>query len=261
MPATWLLLIVLILSPRARNTLFPPAPLAAIDAVTGQPKQPKAGKLGSKTSLTGAEETYEGEAAEQEASNVIGALGTVALSTAAAKNTTSDDAATDRHQKHKKDSNETQLTDAPASDTTETVPDPTKLASIAQDAQQAADGGDTDKGDKTKKPIEEAIFASLSPFMHILNNIADDWERMGNALSPTPPFSRWVPRCRLAALVSLILLASLFVTETMIYKGSTFALGFALFGQPIMDRVPIGETIAWLDKNVPRWREYLELRL
>ena len=267
-PTSLVLLLVLILSPRARMLLFPSAPLGAIDPKTGQAKVPKAGHLGSKTSLTGAAETFEGEAVEQEASNFVGALGSVALSTAAGKSsnkgaeaTMSDNEEDDSGDEASsvKRSNSTKK----KNDAEDKIPDPTNIAAVSHTAQSKAAGektGHPDKGDHTKKPMEEAIFASLAPFMHILNNICDDYERFGNALSPTPPFSRWAPRARLAGAIVPVLLASFYINETMIYKGSTFGMGFALFGQPLIDRVKFPQVIAWLDKNIPEWKQYLELR-
>lgn len=275
-PTMLVLMLVLILSPRARLLLFPSAPLAAIDPKTGQAKVPMAGHLGSKHSLTGAAETYEGEAVEQEASNFVGALGSVALSTAAGK-TSKDGAQTDAEE----DDDETEVgtdeelsatepskkkasaTGKPKKDPEDKIPDPTNVASISSAAQSKAAGakaGHPDKGDHTKKPMEDAIFSKLAPFMHILNNVCDDYERFCNALSPTPPFSRWIPRYRLAGAILPVLLASFYVNETMIYKGSTFGMGFALFGQPLIDRVKFPAVIAWLDRNVPHWKQYLELR-
>ncbi|CDR87720.1 uncharacterized protein SPSC_03491 [Sporisorium scitamineum] len=273
-PTSLLLLLVFVLSPRAQPVLFPSAPLAAIDPKTGQAKVPEAGHLGSKNSLTGAAETFEGEAVEQEASNFVGALGSVALSTAAGKSSNqgveaSKQAYSDQDEDDDDSSDETSAnkisatSKKPKKDAEDKFPDPTNVGALSQAAQSKAAGdktGHPDKGDHTKKPMEEAIFASLAPFMHILNNICDDYERFGNALSPTPPFSRWIPRARLASVIVPLFLASFYVNETMIYKGSTFAMGFALFGQPLVDRVKFPQVIAWLDANVPEWKKYLELR-
>lgn len=266
-PTSLLLLLTLILSPRARTILFPSAPLAAIDPKTGQAKVPKAGHLGSKHSLTGAAEAFEGEAVEQEASNFVGALGSVALSTAAGKSANrgaeavrdSEDEDSDNDAASVKRSDSTKK----KTDPEDKIPDPTNIAAVSHAAQAKAAGekaGHPDKGDHTKQPMEQAIFASLAPFMHILNNICDDYERFGNALSPTPPFSRWAPRARLAGAIVPVFLASFFINETMIYKGSSFGMGFALFGQPLIDRVKFPQVIAWLDKNIPDWKKYLELR-
>ena len=65
-PSFGIVLVVLILHPPARDFLFPHAPPALIDGWTGGVKKPMAAVLGS-DSLTGAPESYPGEAVEQEA--------------------------------------------------------------------------------------------------------------------------------------------------------------------------------------------------
>lgn len=253
-PALLTLLMVLTLSPRTRVLLFPSAPIAAIDVKTGQAQVPMAGHLGSGDSLTGAAEGFKGEAVEQEASNFVGALGSVALSTAAGKGEPAASATVDS------DDDDDASSIKSKKNPENRIPDPTNVAAISHESQNKAAGEKVPATDHTKKPMEEAIFSKLAPFMHILNNICDDYERFCNALSPTPPFSRWMPRSRLAGALVPVLLASFFVNETMIYKGTTFAMGFGLFGQPLIDRVKFPVVIAWLDKNIPDWRKYAELR-
>lgn len=252
-PASLTLVMVLILSPRIRVLLFPSAPLAAIDVKTGQAQVPMAGHLGSGDSLTGAAEGFKGEAVEQEASNFVGALGSVALSTAAGKSSP------EAHTTADSDDDDTSSTKS-KKNPEDNIPDPTNIAAISQESQSKAAGEKVPARDHTKKPMEDAIFSKLAPFMHILNNICDDYERFCNALSPTPPFSRWMPRTRLASAIVPIFLGSFFINETMIYKGTTFGLGFGLFGQPLIDRVKFPAVLAWLDKNIPDWRKYAELR-
>lgn len=69
-PTVLALLIALICSKEARDTLFPPAPLALVDISKGTLKKPQAKEgLGTSNTLTGAPEKQEGEAREQEAAN------------------------------------------------------------------------------------------------------------------------------------------------------------------------------------------------
>lgn len=77
-------LITLIVYPEARTYLFPPAPLALVDAKTGGIKKPGAGVLGS-NSLTGAPEAHQGEAVEQEAHNVVASFSAIAMNALAGK--------------------------------------------------------------------------------------------------------------------------------------------------------------------------------
>src|SRR3954466_9267285 len=78
-------MIALIVCPRAREVLFPPAPIALVDAKSGGVQKPKAGVLGSHDSATGAPENYKGEAVEQEANNFVNSIAAVALSSATGK--------------------------------------------------------------------------------------------------------------------------------------------------------------------------------
>lgn len=68
---------VLILSPFARDIAFPSAPLAMVDSKTGDLKTPRAEELGTGDTITGASEEREGEAAEQEANNMVKTIASV----------------------------------------------------------------------------------------------------------------------------------------------------------------------------------------
>lgn len=85
LPTFLITLVVLILDPPTRKLLFPPAPLPAISATSGNIQKPKAGTLGSKDSLSGAPEAHKGEAVEQEARHFVAGLGSVAVATAVGK--------------------------------------------------------------------------------------------------------------------------------------------------------------------------------
>jgi hypothetical protein len=66
--------IALVVSPPLRSALFPPAPIALVDSVSGGVTQPNSGILGSHDSITGAPENMPGEAVESEAANFVTAL-------------------------------------------------------------------------------------------------------------------------------------------------------------------------------------------
>ena len=148
---------VLVIFPPARSLMFPPAPLALVDSKTGGVKSPKAGVLGSHDSATGAPEKHRGEAVEQEASNFVAGFATIAMSSATGKHEQSD----------------------PEYDPVATsVPDPTRIAAASTDAKSSAAGGKpTAEHDKTKQPMEEAMWSKMRPTMHVLGDIADGWER------------------------------------------------------------------------------------
>jgi len=178
-PTLFTTLIVLIVYPPSRPILFPPAPLALVNSSTGGVQSPKAGVLGSHDSATGAPEKHQGEAVEQEASNFVTGIGSIALSSATGKH--------DRG--------------GQADDTlSKSVPDPTRLASAGATAKASTGGGMPTSGevdqktgsdetavathhDKTKQPMEEAMWSKMRPVMHVLGDIADGWERFAKYAS------------------------------------------------------------------------------
>ncbi|KAJ9610849.1 hypothetical protein H2200_005626 [Cladophialophora chaetospira] len=237
-PTLVTLIVVLITVPRSREILFPPAPLALVSAKTGGVQKPKAGVLGSHDSVTGAPEKHKGEAVEQEASNLVSGIASVAISSAAGRH--------DQASPDEKGGSKT---------LDEGMPDPTKLATAAADASSSAQGGEADAAqDKTKQPMEAAVWKQVRPVMHAIGEVADMWERLANALSPTPPFSQ-TNRMQLGAIFAPILLISLFTRPQWVMKGSTFFMGFGFFGDPVIMR-----GVHWLNENIPDWPKYLEIR-
>ncbi|KAI9843018.1 MAG: hypothetical protein M1837_006649 [Sclerophora amabilis] len=236
-PTFLTMIVVLIVHPPSRPFLFPPAPLALVNASTGGLKKPQAGMLGTHDSLTGAPEKHEGEAVEQEASNFVSGLASIGLSSAVGKHpqTTPQD-------------------EASAIDTS--VPDPTAMATSGSAAQDAAAGGKpSTEHDKTKQPMEAAMWGKARPVMHILANIADEWERFANALSPTPPFPKQSARLKLAGILVPVLAVAFLVTSYLFMKLTTFLTGGVFFGQPLLIR-----GITLLNEKVPDWQQYLEIK-
>ncbi|KAI0547762.1 hypothetical protein F4679DRAFT_586227 [Xylaria curta] len=231
-------LITLILYPRSRGILFPPAPIALVDAKSGGVQKPKAGVLGSHESATGAPENHKGEAVEQEASNFFNGFTAVVVTSATGKNPQANPEPSEGNSAE------------------DSVPDPTGLTASAAEAKDIAAGGQKgSKHDKTKIPVENAIWSRMRPIMHGISDVADTWERLGNALSPTAPFPQNTYRIRLAGLIAPLLLVSLFVTSYAFVKGATFGLGFAFFGDPI-----ITPGLRWLNRQYPHWQKLLEMR-
>ncbi|KAK4956294.1 profilin, required for normal timing of actin polymerization in response to thermal stress [Elasticomyces elasticus] len=236
-PMFSLLMIVLVVYPPSRDLLFPPAPIALVSAKTGGVQKPKAGVLGSTDSATGAPEQHKGEAVEAEASNFVNTIAHVALASASGKHPQSEPKDEDG--------------DSPNS----RVPDPTSMAISASNARTSTGGGMTGEKDKAKVPMETAVWNKMRPTMHALADIADTWERFGNALSPTPPFPHDAYRLRLAAILVPILAASPFITNYMVVKGITAGAGFGFFADPLIWR-----GLDWLNTNYPNWQKLLELR-
>ncbi|KAL8763452.1 MAG: hypothetical protein Q9184_000760 [Pyrenodesmia sp. 2 TL-2023] len=234
-PTFFVTLIVLIVYPPSRPILFPPAPLALVDSNTGGVQSPKAGVLGSHDSATGAPEKHKGEAVEQEASNFVSGIGSIALSSATGKHEQGD----------------------PEGDPlNKSVPDPTRMAMAGADAKSSAQGGTPNAHhDKTKQPMEDAMWGKMRPVMHAIGDISDGWERFANALSPTPPFPKEKPRLVLASVLVAGLAVSLFTTSAMVMKGTTFGVGAGFFSDPLIWR-----GLDWLNKNYPNWQKLLEIR-
>ena len=159
MPLISVTLITLIVYPPSRELLFPPAPVALVSSKTGGVQKPKAGVLGSHDSATGAPENHKGEAVEQEASNFVNGIASVALASATGKHP--------QDGGHEEDG-------APG----DSVPDPTSIAVGAADARDKASGADpSGKKDKTKAPMETAMWTRMRPIMHGIADATDGWER------------------------------------------------------------------------------------
>lgn len=235
MPLLFTTVIVLILVPQSRALLFPPAPLALVSSNSGGVQSPPAGVLGSHDSFTGAPEKHQGEAVEQEAHNFVTGIGAIALSSAAGKH---------------------EQGDPEASPVDKAIPDPTRIASVGAESKISAQGGTPEAShDKTKKPMEDAMWTKMRPIMHVLGDIADTWERFANALSPTPPFPQEAPRFRLAGVIVPLLAVSLLTTSAAFTKIMTAGVGFGFFGDPLIWR-----GLEYLNAKVPHWQRYLEMR-
>ncbi|KAL4928894.1 DUF3292 domain-containing protein [Aspergillus undulatus] len=227
-------LIVLVIYPQSRKLLFPPAPIALVDPSTGGVQKPKAGVLGSHDSMTGAPEKFKGEAAEQEASNLISSVATVAVGSA-----------TGKHDQGTPDS-------APMEDQ---VPDAMDIVGKTADAQSAA-GGEVpaDTHDKTREPMRQTVLDGADQAMRVMADVIDTWERFANALSPTPPFSRATP-LRLVGVLTPGLFVAFLTSSYVFTKMTTLFIWLGFFGDPI-----IQQGIHYLNQNYPHWKELLQLQ-
>ncbi|CAD6893209.1 unnamed protein product [Tilletia laevis] len=273
-----LLSILLITSPRSRRILFPPAPLAAISPTTGKAKVPEAEHLGSTQSLTGAKETYHGQAAEREAANFVSSLSTLAVSTAIGSEGTNggdhsdaedddeeegddvDEPGTPSKKKNKKEKKATAGAGGALEDAA--LPDPTSIAKKpgTGGGKGGLDPSHSGGTDATAAPVDKAVWDKAGPVLRILEDVCDTFERFGNAMSPTPPFGQHVARLRLAGVLAPFALGASVLTPDIVYRSTTFLLGFLFFGQPVLDLLKPEPILAWLDEHVPYWRKYLELR-
>lgn len=148
-------LVVLILLPPIRSVLFSPAP-ETVDSDSSDAKSSAAGTSESHDSITGAPERHKGEAAEQEAANLVNSVATVAMESAAGK-----------------------YGQGVTEETADELPDPgtTEVLKIAAEAQteELAD-------DKTKKPMKKKVSRKTDQTMRVLSDITDIYEK----------FAKWV---------------------------------------------------------------------
>ncbi|CAD6453371.1 caab79d3-ed60-4df6-a6cd-90c860cd7cb2 [Sclerotinia trifoliorum] len=233
-------MVVLIAWPPSREYCFPPAPPALIDSTTGGIKKPTAGVLGNDTSLTGAPEKHQGEAVEQEASNFVNSITSIAISSAAGKHPQGDPNGDE----------------AGASTLEDASPDPTNMAVGAADAKSSSEGNQINTlHDKTKEPMRAAMWSKTRPVMHAIADISDGWERFANALSPTPPFPQQKPRLKLAGCLAPLLLISMFTSSYMFMKMNGLFVGLGFFGDPLIWR-----GLSYLNREFPHWQRLLEIR-
>ncbi|KGO42812.1 Protein of unknown function DUF3292 [Penicillium expansum] len=219
------LVVALIMVPSVRLLLFP----VRLKKDESNGSSPTEGQVQSEDSLTGAPENHKGEAAEQEAKNLVDSFATVAMESASARygQTVSEDAS-DRHALIES----TEAADAAAGTSTVDSPE-----------------------DKTKKPMKKKVSHATDKVMRILSDITDIYEKFANILSPTPPFLLITSRLRIASIFTLVSVIVPFTSSYWIIKLVGFALGLGFFGEPILTY-----TLDLLNAKVPNWKDHLDLQ-
>ena len=180
-------LLVFMFHPPARRALFPPAPLAAVSASSGNLQVPRAGTLGSHDSLSGAPEAHQGEAVEQEASQFVASVAAIGAGTVMgqggspkrkhgeARADKKDDAAGEMETEVNMGSSKSDDSFGGA------IPDPSDFALQAKNVKDTvnSDGVEDPAAKVAKKSVEGAMWEKMRPVMRILADIADTWERFG----------------------------------------------------------------------------------
>lgn len=142
-------IVLLILCPPIRPFIFPAA-TAKPDSDTGDAKKSTNGIPDFHDSVTGAPEKHKGEAAEQEAANLVNSVANVAMESAAGK-----------------------YGQGVAEDAPEEPDRPdTALLEIAADAQT-----ENTAADKTKKPMKKKVSRATDQTMRVLSDITDIYEK------------------------------------------------------------------------------------
>ncbi|TCD64951.1 hypothetical protein EIP91_003409 [Steccherinum ochraceum] len=252
-PVFLVTVVLLIVEPRSRKILFPPVPIAIISGLHTSTTSPKARWTTSacsyperfvvEASHSGAQQQHQGEAAEQEAHHFVSGFAAIAVSTATGKGPGEDGTGNAVGGGEAAAQGLTSVVDG-------SVPDPVGVVLGGVEAKDLA-SGEHSKKHAAKQPVNAAMWEKARPFLQVLGDLADGWERWGNALSPTPPF----PTHRLAAPLVPLVLITYFVGASVFARIFTFFLGLAFFGDPVLTRAA-----HWLAHRVPNWREYLELR-
>lgn len=121
------------------------------DSKKGDTKESTTGASESYDSITGSPEAHKGEAAEQEAANLVNSVATIAMESAAGKYGQG-------------------VTEEPPDDSSK--PDSTEVVEVAADAQT-----EDIPGDKTKKPMKRKVSQATEKTMRVLSDITDVYER------------------------------------------------------------------------------------
>ncbi|KAF9886740.1 hypothetical protein FE257_011117 [Aspergillus nanangensis] len=230
-PTTMTILVTLILSPSIRSLLFPaPPPPSQSGAETNHDKNATVGEATSQDSVTGAPERYKGEAAEQEARNMVNNVANIAMESAAAR-----------------------YGQGIIPDDESTTSEP--VAGLITAAGEEGDPSSPTTEDKTKKPMKKKVAQATDKTMAIISDITDIYEKFANIFSPTPPFFLVTPRLRLVGMLTGVSVASMVTSSHVLVKAVAFLVGFAFFGDPIMSR-----SMAVLNKCVPDWKKHLDLQ-
>lgn len=166
-------LILLIVHPPSRTLLFPPVPIALIDAATGDLQQPPAGILGSEDTFTGAPQEHKGEAAEQEAFTFVSALGSILVAAGTGENPLETDGTLTGNENQQVEQEEAADRGGPSGVNRISV------AAQVLDTKGVLEGlPSSTKVDKSRRPMEAALWDKTRPVVRLMGVAADFWERL-----------------------------------------------------------------------------------
>jgi hypothetical protein len=180
MPLTLGLLLAVVSSRKARDTLFPPAPLALVDISKGTLKEPQAKQLGTTNTLTGAPEKHDNEAVEQEAADFADNIRHL-VTRSMGMHKSQDEGGDPLEGK---------------------VPKPVRKAVRKLQAEGQAAGHAQEEKDPVEKPMEDMLWDKVKPekvdpilkkFPHVLGEIVDNYERFAKYVTPFSPLTNCFP--------------------------------------------------------------------
>ena len=217
----------------------------------------------ARSSLTGAAEAHKGEAVENEATNFVNGIASVAVATSIGKAPERD---SDQSSKRTKFDN--------------AIPDPTESILAGGEAKHKASGAmPTEHHNKAKDPVIDSIWKGMRPALRGIEDLCDNYERLGkyassahvhyensahdrliwcsvySALAPCPPYPEHGPRLRLAAVLLPVMLITVLVKAQYLARGATFFMGVAFFSQPYMTK-----GWRWFTTKYPHWPELLMIQ-
>jgi hypothetical protein len=172
-PVTIAVLIAVVSSPKARDILFPPAPLALVDISTGALKEPASKQLGTSNTLTGAPEKHDGEAVQQEAANFADNIRHLVTRSVG------------MHNEH----------DEGGDPLEGKVPAPIRKGIRKVQAEGQAAGHVDKPQDPVQQPMEDMMWEKVKPekldpvlkmVPHVLGELADNYERFAKYVFPFP---------------------------------------------------------------------------
>lgn len=141
--------------------------MAMVNWQTGGLSKPAAGVLGSTDSATGAPQTFQGEAVEKEAANFASNIAGIAVEMWTAKD-----------QRHEPSNLESDTQPA------ECLPQPHEPSTMIAIAQDKSSGVQNPDHDKTKRPMQTAMWAQMRPLLLGLHELSDLWERIAKYIPP-----------------------------------------------------------------------------
>ncbi|CZT21891.1 uncharacterized protein RCC_07757 [Ramularia collo-cygni] len=236
MPAALIFLWILVISPKARATAFPPAPISLVGTLSGNLTKPNAGILGSVDSVTGAPENMQGEAVENESSNFVTGLAAIGVNIMSSGEI------------HGEPNTEENSFSGSMKAT------PNELVQMIATGKDKAEGIDRPSMDKSKGPMETIMWSFAKSGMTGMESANNIWEKFANLLDPKPPFNTSTQSATLASILLAICGLSLILTRNMFLRSMTLTFGMALFGGPLMKSAS-----SWMESSRPGWSEYASL--
>lgn len=128
-----------------------------------------------------------------------------------------------------------------------------KIGKVKEDIKSC---GPSSRQNRTERPMLDAMeeFQVLR-LMGLLLDFVDTWERIGNAICPTPLFQSQHSQIRLVSLFIPFILISICFSRDTVFRSLEVLAGIAFFGEPLFREMRV-----LLDRRRPGWLEAINLR-